>query len=330
MAYRKSNGKVSRRSRKRQPAVLQMNFLAPAGDSYIDLALAASIANRRGYKQQDMTWGVAQFELFGAPAASGSLVIEKLPETWVFENAYKKTKALWTEMNDQVLDQEESIRGKYADFKILMDADHGAATIQDNANPAGTILTPVQVVAGANQWTLADFAGGAPPADWNYSQLTIPNDPVSGATANYYIHAVGANTAASKGMIAGYELSRARVQNPDPNVPTSQGWMTDLFDVGEQLDELRDVIEDDNDRPPYANPSSGSTAYYPGGSQEQPVLQTHSFCNFTTTTVSSKNTIMGGLFQNGLLKVNNNTGGLVTIIVHLMPGSHRGYFCEEM
>ncbi len=326
MAYRKSNGKL-RRNRKPQPAVLQLSFAVPAGESYVDLSLAASIANRRGYKQQDMSWAVQNFELLGS--GTGTVVIEKLPETWVFANAYTKGKALWHKMNDQVLDEEESIRGKYADFKIYMDETMATHTIQDNANATGRILTPVQSVGGANQFTLASFAGAAPPADWNYSQLTIPNDPVSGTATNYYIHAVGPN-GVTKGLIAGYELSRARVQNPDPNVPTSQGWMTDLFDVGEQLDELRDVIEDDNDRPPYANPSSGSTAFYPGGSQEQPGLQVHSFCNFTTTTVSGKNMIQGGLFQNGLMKINNQTGGSISMIIHMMPGNHRGYFCEEM
>lgn len=327
MAYRKSNGKL-RRNRKPQPAVLQMSFAVPSGESYVDLALAASIANRRGYKQQDLTWCVQNFELFGS--GTGSVVIQKLPETWVYQNAYRKAKALWEKMNDQVLDNEPSIQGAYADFKINMDYDMSQSLIQCNAQPAGTILTPVQVVSGANQWTLADFTGGAPPADWNYSEITVPNDPTTGVTTNYSLHAVGPNQPGSKGLIAGYELSRARVQNPDPNVPTSQGWMTDLFDVGEQLDELRDIIEDDNDRPPYANPSSGSTAYYPGGSQEQPELQVHSFCNFTTTTVSGKNSIMGGLFQNGLMKINNQTGGLISLIIHLVPGNHRGYLCEEM
>ncbi len=328
MAYRKSNGKLQNRRKKLQPAVLQMNFVVPTGSSYIDLGLCASILNRRGYKQQDHTWGVAQFEFLGDGV--GVVQVQKLPETWVFQNAYTKSKALWEEMNDQVLDQEESIRGRYADFKIYMDDNMRQQTIQDDANQAGRILTPVQAVGGANQWTLADFSGGSPPADWNYSQLTIPNDPTSGATTNYYMHAVGPNTAASKGLIAGYELSRSRVQNPDPNVPTSNGWMTDLFDVGEQLDELRDVIEDDNDRPPYANPSSGSTAYYPGGSQEQPDLQVHSFCNFTPTTVSAKNRIQGGMFQNGLLKIVNGSDATLSLIVHLMPGTHRGYYCEEM
>ncbi len=333
MAYRKSNGKLSRRSKKRQPAVLQMNFILPAGESYIDLALAASIVNRRGYKQQDMTWGVAQFELFAGANSSGVVEVQKLPETWVYENAYKKTKALWTKMNDQVLDQEEGIQGTYSDFKIAMDADQVSATIQDNGNPTGTILTPVQVVAGANQWTLANFqgAGPAPLADWNYSQVTIPNDPAGGTTTSYYLHAVGPDTVGSKGLIAGYAQSRARPTSPDPNVPTVGGWMTELFDDGEQLDDLRDIIQDDNDRVPYANGGLASSLnWYPGGTQEQPELQTHSFCNFTTTTVSKKNVIMGGLFQNGLMKFNNFSGDVVSLVLHLMPGSHRGYFCEEM
>ncbi len=327
MAYRKSNGKLSRKNRKRQPATLQMNFVVPTGTSYVDLSLCASILNRRGYKQQDMTWGVSEFELLGG--GTGIVQIKKLPETWVFANAYTKGKALWHKMNEQVLEEEESIRGKYADFKIYMDEEMAGHTIQDNGNTGGRILTPVQSVGGSNQWTLASFSGGSPPADWNYSQYTIPNDGGGGVTQSYYIHAVGPN-GATKGLIAGYELSRARVQNPDPNVPTSQGWMTDLFDVGEQLDELRDVIEDDNDRPPYANPSSGSTAFYPGGSQEQPGLQVHSFCQFTGTTVSAKNRIQGGLFQNGLIKIENGSDTTLSLIIHMLPGSHRGYYCEEM
>ncbi len=309
-----------------------MNFLAPAGDSYIDLALAASIANRRGYKQQDMTWGVAQFELFGSPASSGSVVIEKLPETWVYHNAYTKSKALWNEMNDQVLDTQESIRGSYADFKVYMDSDQQLQTIQDAGNPAGTILTPIQVVGGVNTFTNADFSAAGPPrADWEWSQLTLPNDPATGTTTSYYIHAVGADTATSKGMIAGYAASRSRPHTTDPNVPTINGWMNELFDDGDQLDDLKDIIEGDNNRPPYpVGSESTATDFYPGGSTEQTGLQTHSFCNFTTTTVSSKNSIMGGLFQNGLIKIRNNSGANVTVLIHLMPGDHRGYYCEEM
>ena len=329
MAYRRSNGKMKRR--KLEPAVMQFSIVVPTGESYVDLSLCASIANRRGYKQECSNWAVGQFEVFqGAGAGTGTLNVQKLPETWVYHNAYTKTKALWEKMNDQVLDNEEGIEGKWSDFKIYMDEPMTLLQIQDTANPTGRILTPQTVVGGTSVFTQADFSAAAPPrADWSWSQLTIPNAGGSGITQSYTLHAVGANAVASKGMITGYADSRARPQDIDPNVPATQGWMTELFDVGEQLDELRDIIEEDNDRPPYAlGPAGSSSEFYPGGSQEQPGLQMHSFCNFTGTTVSGKNSIMGGVFQQGLIKFTNSTDSNLSVIIHMVPGSHRGYMVE--
>lgn len=329
MAYRRSRGKT--RGRKPQPAVMQMTFELPASSAaYIDLALAASIANRRGYKQQDCNWVVGSFELFNPiETSNGTVTIQKLPETWVLDNAYAKSKAIWDRMNDQVLDQEPSIQGAYHDFKIAMDADQLVQTIQCDANPTGKILTPQDAFAG---FTKADFTGGvAPLADWNYSQITIPNDGgVGGATTSYYLHAVGDDGATSKSMIKGYARSRSRPLDPDPNVPTIEGWMTELFNDGEQLDELRDIIADDNDLVPYALAGAAtSLEYYPGGSLEQPTLQMHSLCNFTATTVSQKNSIMGGMFRNGLMKITNQVDNAVVLICHMVPGDHRGYMVEE-
>ena len=68
---------------------MQLTFKVPAGASYVDLALAASIANRRGYKQENTKWAVASFEFFqSAGLDAGTVSIQKLPETWVLDNAY--------------------------------------------------------------------------------------------------------------------------------------------------------------------------------------------------------------------------------------------------
>ena len=312
---------------------MQFGLVVPAGQSYVDLALCASIMNRRGYKQQDTTWVVGDFEVFQSAAAPGLLRVSKLPETWVFENAYTKSRALWDQMNEQVLETEPDIQGRYADFKIGMNPQHVAETVQCTANPGGKILTP-QVIdnAGVPVFTVGDFtAGAAPIADWDFSKLQIPNDPVSGTTSEYTLHAVGGNTASSKGLIAGYQLSRARPNQIDPNVPVTAGWMNDLFDDGEQLEEIRGDLNADNDRAPY--PVGGETtgpAFYPGGNNELNGVQLHSFCNFTTTTVSGKNSIRGGMFNLGLLEFDNTTGGNLTVIIHMVPGDHRGYLCERM
>ncbi len=314
-----------------QPAALQMQFIIPNGESYIDLALAASILNRRGYKQECTSWAVAQFELFSSTDGGGVLRIDKAPETWVAENAYTKSRALWTRMNEQVLETEPDISGTYADFKIGLDANHVLALIQDSGNPTGTILTPQIVdISNVAQLTGADFNGAvAPVADWDFSKLEIPNDPTSGTTTGYTMHLVGDNAPGSKGLIAGYELSRARPNQIDPNVPVSEGWMNELFDDGEQLDDIRDNLHADNDRAPYpVGAETGSQAFYAGGANELAGLQTHSFCNFTPTTVSGKNSIMGGVFNYGLMKLTNTTGAPMSMIIHMLPGNHRGYMVE--
>ncbi len=319
-----------KRRRKVDPAELTLNFRLPpsSGDttqSYIDLNLAMSIANRRFYSQQ-YTPVVAGFRFVAPQGTTGNVVVSALPNTWPMKNAYVKSRALWEKMNDQVLDEEPSIQGKYADFKIYMDEDMTAQTIQCDTDPTGRILTPVDF---NSNFTKGNYTGaGALLSDWNYSKLTIPNVGGSGTTVDYTMHAVGPDAAGSKGLIAGYEKSRSRPNNPDPNTPDAQGWMTDLFDVGEQLDELRDIIEDDNDRPPYVVGTS-STPYYPGGAQEFPTVQAHEVAIFSTTTVSGKINMSGLAPMCGLLRIDNYTDVTIEMQVILVPGTHRGYSCME-
>lgn len=320
---RRSNG-----MKKLQPAVMQMEFTVPQGRSYIDLNLAASLVNRRAYKQENTNFAVASFEFLGS--GTGSVAIGKLPETWVAHNAYTKARALWNEMNDQVLDSNDGIQGRYQDFKVYLEEPMSAETIQTSANPNGKILTPL-----AGDWTQANFDETAnPKANWDWSTIQVPNDPVSGTTSEYALHMVGASTATSQGVITGYGLSRQRPQLDEPNTPgagSAADWMTALFDDGEQLEELKTDLIDDNDRPPYAVGSpGGASEFYPGGGNEFNTLQTHGFASYTNTTVSAKNVIQGGMFGLGLLAIENDTGANLNLLVHLIPGTHRGYMCGEL
>jgi len=309
---------------------MQIPFVVPEGDSYIDLALALSIVNRRGYNQESMKYAVAKFEFLNS--GLGNITVGKLPETWVYEQAYRKSLVLYNEMNDQVLDTEPDIQGRYAEFKIAMNPDMLAQTIQTAANPIGRILTPN---LGAGAWTSASYdETGLIRANWDYSTLEIPNDPTSGVTTEYGLFALGASTPTAKGLVEGYALSRSRPQTQDPNTPITPGWMNDLFDVGEQLEEIREDLEADNDRPPYAVVPHGSPGnMYVGGGEEfanaTGIPQVHGFCNFTTTTVSQKNSIAGGVFNNGLIYFSNDSSATALLLLHLVPGTHRGYLAEE-
>lgn len=325
---RRSNG-----MKKLQPAVTTLSFQVPTGESYVDIWLAASIANRRAYKQ-GFKPAISGMTLYTSNAGVFSTFI--LPETWAMDNAYVKSKAMWNKMNDQVLDDEPDIQGKYHDFKIAMDANMVAQSVQCQVTPAGKILTPID--EGGNL-TSADFtAASAPRADWSYSTIQIPNDPASGVTSEFSLHAVGPNQSIaagdpvdSKGLITGYAKSRSRPQEQDPNVPLGEGWMNELFDVGENNEEIRDDLADDNDRPPYALIGAASVREtYPGGSEEFPTLQVHDSAIVSATTVGGKTSIRGLMPACGLLKFSNTTGAVATLQIHLVPGTNRGYMCESM
>ena len=304
-----------------------MSFTVPNGTSYLDLSLSASIANRRFYRQ-GLEWAVAGFTIFSNPTVSGGMDFTKIPETWVASNAWHKSFALWREMNDQVLDKEPSIGGKYADFKVYADQNMVGQNIQCTEQAGGLILTP-QDYTGA--FTNGDYLGAVSPrADWAYSTITVPNDPnalpVPGVTEDYQLHMVGESTVGSKGMITGYAKSRSRPQSQDPNVPTNTSWMTELFDDGDQLEELRDDIVTDNDRPPYAvSPEQTANEFYPGGQQEFPSLQVHDNAKVTSTTVGGKTTVRGGTFQCGLIRLDSSMeaageGSTVVLLVHMVVG----------
>lgn len=329
-----------------EPAVETLTFWVPPGLSYVDLSLAASIANRRAYKQENTSWMVAGFTLYSvnATANPASFNIYKIPNSWVAENAYTKSKAMWEKMNDQVLDDEEGIQGKYEDFKVYIDQTMVGQTVQCKADPLGKILTPlteqapagvgtgliqVPAVGNTDSLTIADFTGAAAPrADWNYSTIQVLNDPASGTTTEFALHYVGPSTASSKSLIEGYARSRSRPQEQDPNVPLGEGWMNELFDVGENNEEIRDDLLEDNDRPPYALYGAATVKEsYPGGSEEQMGLVNHSTQPITSTTVGGKTSLRGGEFKCGLMKFNLagevGTGALLQI--HLVPGMNRGY-----
>ncbi len=73
---------MARRKSKIQPAVLTMAFALPDGAaiSTIDLSQAASLVNRRFYRQ-GINWAVAGFKIISPAGATGSLSVAQLPNT---------------------------------------------------------------------------------------------------------------------------------------------------------------------------------------------------------------------------------------------------------
>jgi len=326
-----------------EPSVQTMTFqndiIVPPGgvaNYYIDLSQSASVINRRFYRQ-GINWAVAGFKFLGG--STGTVVIQmgKLPNTWVLSNAWEKSFRTWTRMNNEALAESPSVRPRFLDFKIYADDQHHTAGFGGNLLPSG-------------------FA----PGEWEPSKFVIPDTTlgavggvqereVVGTGTNY--PGAGASGLNAISMIEGYAASRGLPNILDPNAPADAGdadgvspenWMSAVFNEGTQQvdDVLDDMISDNNVAPyPFENgPIVGGGTYadtqYPNGANQGPNLQIHDIEFVTTSTIGATTRMKGGNFPCGLVKITVVNGGTEpfepTLLVDLIPGTHRGYLCEPM
>ena len=163
---RNNNKMTKRRSAKIEPAVTTLRFpvttVAGSGQSssYIDLSQCASLISRRFYRQ-GLSWAVRSIKILASSGdpinrAQGFVAVSKLPTSWVMSGSWKKGFSTWTRMNDEALEESESIRPRFLDFKIFADSGHHAVGFEGN-------LLPVSLDGGV-----------ATPGEWESSKLSIP------------------------------------------------------------------------------------------------------------------------------------------------------------
>lgn len=319
--------KKSMMTRKPQPAPLRLWFhIDPTNSTnYVDLALACSVAGRR-FLRQGSSFAVSGMTLHTDDTVTGSFDVSKVPDTWMAQQAHNKSKMLWMASQDQVLDDQPSVAARYRDFKVYLDANMTTSALQDVSGNAATdneIMLPVD---------RQNFT--AKPGEWVYSQLQLPVDGGSAAPGEYNLHFVGSDTATSLGMISGYAKSRSRPQTIEPNTPTDGGWMLEVFDVADNLDEIRQDVTDNNDVPPYrVGDETSADEFYPGGVNNQPSTALHSVNFVSGTTVGGKTRVEGGIFGCGLIRFDWSfttvpESGSMFLAIDLLPGTYKGYLTE--
>ncbi len=316
---------------------------AATANHYIDLSQCASLVNRRFYRQ-GINWAVNSIRIFSRTFA-GQITVAKLPESWVMSNAWEKSFRTWQEMNEKALEDTESIRPRFMDFKIYADDAHHNQGYAANLLPVSS--TGAVATAG----------------EWESSKVAIPTNASTGVTTDFELIATGASfqgaspvtTLDAVSLIEGYASSRGLPYTPDPNVPddaedvgptaTPENWMGALSTEGNEQD--KDVLDRmvgtdaENNQAPYPfengrNPAGGffTDTQYPGGTNQLTGLQVHSFELLTPTTVGGQTTVKGGMFPCGLIKFeaapDAGTVPELFIQVDLVPGHHRGYLCEPM
>ena len=301
--------------------------------SYLDLSQVASLVNRRFYRQ-GINWAVAGFKFIGATGLAGEISITKLPNTWVMSNAWEKSMRAWMKMNREALQESESVRPKFLDFKIYADSTHHTAGYGANLLPAG-------------------FTVG----EWEASKFVVPTSGTTGAATDFEIIATGASfpgpgasTLNAVSLIEGYAASRGLPDILDPNTPadssdvgptaTPENWLGSLFNEGTDQDKqvLADMISENNLAPyPFENDGVHTDTMYPGGANQAPFLQIHDFTTLNPTSISAITRAKGGNFPCGLMRfdLTNFTGqatpdDTLVMIIDLIPGNHRGYLCEPM
>ncbi len=313
----------------------------PAGGGrtsfYIDLSQIASLVNRRFYRQ-GINWAIAGIK-FQTGITSGSIEINKLPNTWVMSNAWEKGFRAWQRMNREAADETESVMPRFHDFKVFADAEHAAKGVAANLLPSGGNPSALSIYT-PGMWEMSEYKIVTSPGDVNVPYEIIATGasfPGGGFT--------GKN---SVSLIEGYAASRALPDIRDPNMPVDssdltgldpENWIQALFDDGTNQDAA--VIAEmllSNNRAPY--PFEGDTlnpdTMYPGGANQAPGLQLHDSAYWTNTAqfVNVTHRIKGGNFPCGLIKINaTNTGdsdGVLHMQIDLIPGEHRGYLCEPM
>lgn len=272
---------------------------------YLDIAQCVSIVSRRAYRQGH-NWAVAQIKIMTANPSA--VIIEKIPENWISIQAWQKAFALWQKHNGQVLKDNPSLKPKYYDFKVGFDS---SQIFSNNLLPH---------YKDPSTGTITPFTAG----EWVQSCVQMPNDPTTGLTDEQFLVMTGPGNSARNPIIEAYAQSRAAVNASEPALPAGYdtNWMVQLFDSGENFEEIAADLQADNDVPPYPQ------FEYVGSLG--PVV--HDYVTLTTTSVGGQTIAKGGMFPCGLIKFGFSSGVTQNYIIQidLVPGSTRGYMATPM
>lgn len=267
-----------------EPAITQILYLVPNGDSYVDLAKDLSKINRRHYRQ-GYTYVVQDIQV-GLSAGMRTSDIQQLTfgtmgNSWVVHNAWTKAFHLWRDQQKAVRDALGShTEAKWADFKIFL----------DDSMRGGTTLEPY-----------AGDAAAVNDGEWLYSQYVWDDD---GTERETYAHMVGGNTGTTDfGLIQNYADSRPRTLasvNPIMESEASDTMYAKLlgFAPDELTDMLVDNYEDHNDTPPY------DADEYVGGAANADAAVPVRFG--AISAAQSAATLAGFIAPCGLIKISSN------------------------
>ncbi len=275
---------------------------------YIDLARDLSRVNRRLYRQ-GRDYHVKKISIVSTttPNSGNSVSACVIPDTWVARNAWHRGFRVMKDMYKNASENVSgNIEGTWSDFKVFM----------SNAHRSGTKPNPIDSQQQA-------YAAG----EWDYSNFVSPDGNLAGDA--FEIHWVGVHNGVagawnSISLVESYGESRATVQLADPSVPAvaSDDPLINIFDDGETVDTVINIMEDFNDNPPYDH---GEYPQGSGSNAPNPVIVAQS------TIVDGRSTLPGFHALGGLVELQLESSlpnDIYSVLVELAPGSYRGVSAE--
>jgi len=293
---------------------------------YVDIAQGLSAINRRFYRQG------LYYHVSGVTVHDSNQNVwckfATAPDTWMTKNAWIRGFRAWSKMNSLAASaasqSDLAIAGAYHDFKIWLNNNH-RTNADSNKLPIGSVdydsvsgtfpnfnFTEGAVPFGCDEWTHSKFITADPPG----------NDPQ--IIDEFEITLLGPHTGGSTlhttvGLIQSYMDSRQTVPefSPVQNPETSADPIMNLFDAGDNQDNILADLEDDADQPPY------DWDYCPGQGSFDTCLVAQTANSAGAGAVSR---CPGFVVPFGLLEIitNSQTNGLVEVVLEITPGSYHG------
>jgi hypothetical protein len=296
--------------------VLDYILTPNGGAEYIDLFQGLSVLNRRMFRQ-GYVLSVDFIEYIGNSGAEISIV--KIPEGYTTHRAHEFVYRLWKSQRAEALENLDTLSpGKWSDFKVYMEAAHesvGQGLLPSGASSGGTVLN--QVAAYGN-------------AEWNYADIVYHDPALPGTSNQLDIQMLGSNDLPNgrAACIDTWGEVRLRTHNPDPLNPldASTSWAVWTGEnSADQTSQVIDLIEDENDSPPYGNQPDTTLNAILVGANSLPggVLVDTAVTGTTGRPVA----LDGGLIPCGLLKVTVGQAEVVThstLRVHCTRGEYKG------
>lgn len=290
------------------------------GSKFIDIAKALSQVNRRAYRQ-GLYYYVSKATFSNNGVAYCSLFTAM--DNWVTKAAWKRGFQMWNKMNRKAMaDLPNGITPRYHDYKIaLTGATNLANAAYLNVSYGDTTSTSVY---SSDDWVQSTYVTEDPP----------DADPRN--TDSFDAHLLGPHTGSANAWTSiGLIRSLNDVWGRDPEVgePTldddaDTDPIANLFDAGDNMDEVRLNLDTDNDEAPY------DVSVMPGATSADEV--TCAAIMRTGTGAGAYVSAPGFCVPFGLIQVfvtdfgAGESIGDVQLTLDLVPGSYNGVHAERV